>query len=129
MSDAAMTAEPIVPDALKTAADAMAIAVRAAKEGAADARAKTSEVVPAVGRFLNRLTYTTFYTISYGVVFPSLLVAHWVPKENALVHGLIDGGWAARDAVTEMGKARESKGSEGDEPASVAGEDGPAAGE
>jgi len=103
MSDATTTEGANTADPLKTAADAMALAVQAAKDGAADARAKASEMVPAVGLFLSRLTYTTSYAISYGVVFPALFVARAIPKENAFVHGLIDGAAAARDAVSAMG--------------------------
>ena len=36
---------------------------------------------------------------SYGVVFPTLLVARAVPKDNAIVNGLVDGARAARDAL------------------------------
>ena len=108
MSEAAMTEGAGTADPLKTAADAMALAVQAAKDGAADARAKANEVMPAVGLFLSRLTYTTSYAISYGVVFPALFVSRAIPKENAFVHGLIDGAAAARDAVAAMGKAPEA---------------------
>jgi len=109
MSDAAANAESHSADPLKTAADAMALAAQAARDGASDARAKVATVVPAVGEFLSRFTYTTFYTISYGVVFPSLLLARAVPQENALVHGLIDGSRAARDAVANMKRKSQSE--------------------
>jgi hypothetical protein len=108
MSDATINSETNAPDPLKAAADAMALAVRAAKEGASDARARVDEAMPAIGRFFSRLTYTTCYAVSYGVVFPTMLVVRAVPKENAIVHGLIDGALAARDAVSSMGPAVES---------------------
>jgi hypothetical protein len=101
-AEATMTDQAGAGDPLKAAADAMALAVQAAKDGAADARAKANEIAPQVGLFLSRLTYTTSYAISYGVVFPVMFVAHSIPKENALVHGLIDGAHAARDAVSAM---------------------------
>jgi hypothetical protein len=107
MSDATITAETNAPDPLKAAADAMALAVRAAKDGASDARARVDEAMPAIGRFFSRLTYTTCYAVSYGVVFPTMLVVRAVPKENAVVHGLIDGALAARDAVSGMGTSGE----------------------
>jgi hypothetical protein len=56
--------------------------------------------MPAIGGFLSRLAYTTGYAVSYGVVFPTLFVAQTVPKDNTLVHGLIDGAHAARDSVS-----------------------------
>ena len=52
--------------------------------------------MPAIGDFLSRLTYTTCYAVSYGVVFPTLLVVRAVPKHNVLVQGLIDGARAAQ---------------------------------
>ncbi|MGZ3396333.1 MAG: hypothetical protein ACXVB2_19585, partial [Isosphaeraceae bacterium] len=39
---------------------------------------------------------------SYGIVFPTALVARAIPKENAAVHGLIDGARAAIDMVNDM---------------------------
>ena len=105
MSNETMTADMSSTDPLKTAADAMSLAVQAAKHGASDAQARVEEAMPAIGRFLSRFTYTTFYAISYGVVFPTMLVVRAVPKDNALVHGLIDGGHAARDSVSGLGSS------------------------
>jgi len=104
MAEPAMTPEAHAADPLRTAADAMALAVQAAKDGAADAQARVEEMMPAIGGFLSRLTYTTCYAVSYGVVFPTLLVARAVPKNNAIVHGLIDGALAARDSVAGLGR-------------------------
>ena len=55
---------------------------------------------------MSRFVYTTCYTISYGVVFPSVLVARSMPKNNAIVHGLVDGANAAFDMVDEMKKRK-----------------------
>lgn len=89
-------------DPLKTVADAMEQAVQAARDGAADARARVDQALPAVNRFVSRFVYTTCYTLSYGVVFPSVLVARSIPKNNPLVHGFVDGAHAAVDMVDEM---------------------------
>ena len=105
MPEQAMTPEAQATDPLRTAADAMALAVQAAKEGASDAQAKVSEMMPALGGFLSRLTYTTCYSVSYGVVFSTLLVARAIPKDNAIVHGLVDGALAARDALANRDRA------------------------
>ncbi len=105
MSTDAMTSDMTASDPLKTAADAMSLAVQAAKHGASDAQAKVEEALPAIGRFFSRFTYTTFYAISYGVVFPTMFVVRAIPKDNALVHGLVDGGHAARDSVSGYAKA------------------------
>jgi len=105
MSDNA-SVEAQSTDPLKTVADAMENAVRAAREGASDARAKVDQALPAMNRFVSRFVYTTCYTVSYGVVFPSVLVARSIPKNNPIVHGLIDGAHAATDMVEEMRKRK-----------------------
>jgi hypothetical protein len=87
---------------MESAGGAMQTAVQAARDGAADARARVAETLPAVTGFISRLVYTTSYTLSYGVVFPTMLVVSVVPKENAIVHGLVDGGRAAKDTVANM---------------------------
>jgi hypothetical protein len=104
-------------DPLKTVADAMEHAVQAAKDGALDAKAKVDQALPAVNRFASRFVYTTCYTISYGVVFPSVLLARSVPKDNPIVHGLVDGAHAAVDMVEEMKKRKLEAPSGGPSPA------------
>src|SRR6516164_5931959 len=93
-------------DPLKTVADAMEHAVQAAKDGAIDAKARVDQALPGASRFVSRFVYTTCYTISYGVVFPSVLLARSVPKDNPIVHGLVDGAHAAMDMVEEMKKRK-----------------------
>jgi hypothetical protein len=88
-------------DPLKAVADAMDNAVQAARDGAADARAAADRAIPAISQFVSRCVYMTSYSISYGVVFPVMLLARAVPKENALVHGLVDGARAATDMVDD----------------------------
>jgi hypothetical protein len=88
-------------DPLKSVADAMETAVQAARDGAADARAAVDRAIPAISQFVSRFVYTTSYSISYGVVFPVMLVARAVPKDNALIHGLVDGAQAAKDMVED----------------------------
>jgi hypothetical protein len=99
MLETSYATEAQTADPLKSVADAMSLAVQAARDGAGDAQQKVSEMMPAIGGFFGRLAYTTCYAISYGVVFPTLFVAQAVPKDNALVHGLVDGARAARDAI------------------------------
>jgi hypothetical protein len=89
-------------DPLKTVADALDTAVKAAKDGAADAKATAGKMIPAAGRFLSRFVYTTSYTFSYGVVFPAMLLAKSIPPNNAIVHGLVDGAHAASDQVSQI---------------------------
>jgi hypothetical protein len=91
-----------VHDPLKSVAEALEAAAQAVKEGASDAQETAASLLPDSEHFLSQLAYRTCYAISYGIVFPSVLVARSIPKNNALVHGLIDGAQAARDMVDEM---------------------------
>jgi hypothetical protein len=96
-------------DPLKAVADAMDAAVQVAKEGAVKARATATDAIPAAGEFLSRAVYKTCYAVSFGAVFPTVLIARSIPKNNAAVHGLIDGAQAAIDLVHEM-KSRSASG-------------------
>lgn len=89
-------------DPLKTVAAALDTAVKAAKDGVDDARGIAEKAIPAAGRFLSRFVYTTSYTFSYGIVFPTVLIARSVPTNNAIVHGFVDGARAATDTVDQM---------------------------
>lgn len=50
-------------------------------------------------RFLGRMVYRTCYAVSFGVTLPVMMIVRVVPRENAFVHGLVDGALAARDNV------------------------------
>ena len=101
MSDS-IASEAASADPLKSVADALETAVAAAREGAADARATVDKALPAASRFLSRFVYTTCYTFSYGVVFPTVLIAKSIPTNNAVVNGFVDGARAASDMVDQM---------------------------
>jgi hypothetical protein len=66
--------------------------------------------MPAAANFLSRLLYQSSYMLSFGVVFPVMLVVRVVPKNNAIVHGLVDGALAARDQVAGWGEGGDSEG-------------------
>ena len=89
-------------DPLKAVADAMEAAVQAARDGAADARETAEKALPIAANMLAKLAYNACYSLSYGVVFPTMLLARSVPRDNAVVHGFIDGAKAAVDMVDEM---------------------------
>ncbi|MFO0953101.1 MAG: hypothetical protein U0835_18500 [Isosphaeraceae bacterium] len=111
-------------DPLKSVADAMESAVKAAKDGVTSAGATVSEAAPAAKKLLASVVYNTCYGLSYGVVFPSALIARSVPRDNPIVHGFVDGARAAIDMVDEMkGKAGGLEGTGGDVP-SILGPDG-----
>jgi hypothetical protein len=89
-------------DPLKTVADALETAVQAAKDGAVDARATVEKALPAARRFLSQFVYTTSYTFSYGIVFPTVLIAKSMPTNNAVVQGFVDGARAAVDMIDQL---------------------------
>lgn len=96
------SATPAGADPIKAVADAMDAAVKAAQEGAEGARETVAEALPAAGQFLSRMVYNACYGLSYGVVFPTMLAVRAIPKDNAAVHGFVDGAQAALDMVDEM---------------------------
>jgi hypothetical protein len=98
MAAHALSTHADASDPLQDAADAVGTAVQSVSQGA-------SEALPAVGRFVSRVIYTASYAVSYGVVFPAMLVVRAIPKENAMVRGLVDGALAARAAVEGWGTA------------------------
>jgi hypothetical protein len=108
MWDAAPTTDGNMTDPLRTAADAVALAARAAREGVADAQARASGALPHMNRIFNRLTYSSFYAISYGVVFPTMMLVGSLPQDHKAVQGLIEGGAAARDAATRLRRVMEA---------------------
>ena len=79
----------------QSSAGAMELVTRAARDGAADARAAATRTWAATSLFASRFVYTTCYTVSYGVVFPVMFLAHSIPQNNSAVRGLIDGAHAA----------------------------------
>jgi hypothetical protein len=87
------------------------------KRGASELQLSASEALPATGRFLGRVIYNTSYAVSFGVTFPVMMIVRVVPKDNALVHGLVDGALAARERVDDWrGELEEDHhGSEDDE--------------
>ena len=78
------------------------LVTRAARDGAADAREAAIRTWAATSRFVSRFVYTTCYTVSYGVVFPAVLLAQSIPRDNAAVRGMIDGAHAAILKVDEL---------------------------
>jgi hypothetical protein len=77
-------------------------AVGAARQGAADASEAAERFVASARLFTARLVYTTCYTISYGLVFPTMVVARAIPRDNSAVRGLIDGAGAATRKAESM---------------------------
>ena len=79
-------------DPLKTIADAL-------EEAANGSSHKQGVEAKALGEQWTRIIYNTSYAVSYGVMMPTALVVSMLPKENALMHGLMDGARAAKDVA------------------------------
>jgi hypothetical protein len=83
-------------------AGTLSLVKQAARDGAADAREAATRTWAATSLFMSRFVYTTCYTLSYGMVFPALLVAQAIPRNNPAVQGLIDGAHAAKHQVEQI---------------------------
>jgi len=88
-------------DPITSASSALDLVARAARDGAADAREAAARSWTATSLFVCRFVYTTCYTISYGVVFPTTMIARSIPRDNAAVQGLIEGAQAAIQKVDQ----------------------------
>jgi len=89
-------------DPLKSVAQALQTAAAAVRDGAGDATARVREGLPEAGKFVSRFVYASCYFASYGVVFPTVFVASFVPGMGPIAAGLSDGAKAASDYVGEM---------------------------
>jgi hypothetical protein len=69
----------------------------AARAGAADASCAARGFLPAVSRAVGGSVHATGFAIGYAVTFPAFFVARVVPRNNAIVYGLTDGGRAGLD--------------------------------
>ena len=101
----------MIDDPLNSVDEALDTAVQAAKEEMEDVRATASGALPPLGSSVSDITYKTCDPISYGLFFPIVLVARAIPKENAAVHGLIDGARVTIDLADKM-RARSVSGYE-----------------
>jgi hypothetical protein len=52
--------------------------------------------------FASKLAYTACYTLSYGVCFPIFVASHYIPKNNSLVEGLVDGSASANSSADQF---------------------------
>jgi len=85
-------------EAQDSGSNALAVVSSGLRRGSADAVEAASKTFESAARFASRFVYTTCYTVSYGVVFPVMLVAGAIPRDNAAVRGLIEG---AEDACSK----------------------------
>lgn len=72
----------------------------AVKEGASDAAAAATNVMPAIGEAIAKTVYGACYYVSFGVTFAALSVAKLIPSGSAAAKGLHDGAEAAKEAAS-----------------------------
>src|SRR5262249_33118776 len=87
---------------VKAVSTAMATAATAVKERTSDALARAKQALPAAGEYVARFAYSSCYYLSYGVVFPTLLVTNYLPGCGTIADGLVDGATAANDVIVDM---------------------------
>ncbi len=82
-------------------ADALRDAATATVDQASDQAAKVGQTVTNQGshalRGLSRFAYSSSYVFAYAIVYPALFVAYSLPQDNPVMHGLRDGGRAAKE--------------------------------
>ncbi len=117
--------KPVELTILDRVADELDAAASQYPEGAT-APSTLSTIVGAPCRFFSKLVYTAGYGVSYGLVFPALLLARVVPKENSLIQGMSDGAHdATAMAAQSAGNVRAMLGVS-DDPYRVQGAEPPA---
>ncbi len=90
---------------VKSSARAVNFVTKAARDGAGDARVAATRTWNATGEIASRCVYSTCFTVSYGVVFPVMLLARMIPRNNEAVRALIDGAQAAIRQVDQVAPA------------------------
>jgi hypothetical protein len=90
---------------VKSSARAVGFVTKAARDGAGDARLAASRTWDAAGEIAAKCVYSACFTVSYGVVFPVMLLARMVPQNNEAVRAMIDGAHAAIRKVDQVAPA------------------------
>ena len=86
----------------QTVSTAIAAAAETVRHRTSDALARAKQALPATGESISRFVYSSFYYLSYGVVFPTLFVTSYLPGCGTIAGGLVDGAVAANDVIVGM---------------------------
>ncbi len=101
-TDPAVNTQTLASAQTQRDATAMTLASKGIRSGAADAQRSAQLVAETTARAVSKTIYTTCYCMSYGIMFPTFLVLSFVPKDNVICHGLVDGAQAAADSVHKL---------------------------
>ena len=86
--------------------DSVAEAVADAAKSVAQTHANRGENVTGETDLISRIGYNSAYAISFGIVYPMVLVAQWLPQDNPVMVGFRDGAQAVMDSPTRSRSAR-----------------------
>jgi hypothetical protein len=73
-------------------------AMAPAAEEAAEVREAAAGILPTLGKAIHRGVYSSFYCLTYGIVYGALTIGRRIPADNAMGEGVRDGAEAARKA-------------------------------
>jgi|SRR5208283_592300 len=97
------TAGTVAHDEMQSVADAMRDAATSAADQAADHADKVKRTMIKGGsqavRGVSRFAYSSSYVLSYAIVYTAVFAVHALPQQNPVMHGLRDGGRAARNSL------------------------------
>jgi len=76
-------------------------AVRDASKTATEHATAVKDAIVGTGlmRSVSRISYTSAYAISFGIVYTAVFVTQWLPQDNPVMSGLSDGARAAMDSL------------------------------
>lgn len=82
--------------------EALERATGAVSDMGREAQAAGAGVIPTVGHWIHQGVYSSFYYVTYGVVFGALLIGSWIPSNNAMGDGVRDGARDGAQAARSM---------------------------
>jgi hypothetical protein len=77
----------------------VADAVRDASKTATEHAIVVKNVGTGLMRSVSRISYTSAYAISFGIVYTAVFVTQWLPQDNPVMDGFSDGARAAMDSL------------------------------
>ena len=80
----------------------LGLVAQAAQRGATRTRQLLAGTWTVTERLVGQVVYATCYNISFGIGFPTVLLARSIPVNNVAVRGLIEGARAASQKVDEL---------------------------
>lgn len=83
------------------AMDSVAKAVADAAKSVNQQHANAANNASAETDLISRIGYNSAYAVSFGIVYPAVLVTQWLPQDNPVMRGLRDGAQAVMDSLKD----------------------------